>query len=364
MIGSGSERSGPCSRCEVLPGPIEGPGRLYLWFPLRHTLGHALRLLNGHGAEILGQGEGVVLRTDGEQAGGLAQLLSRELSAEEEDGTRILWMPGTREPGLADFPRVVSLRRFRAMGRSAWLLGLLDGKRYTSHFQPIVSAADTSLLFGHEALLRGLDGEGRPIPPGDMFRAARDSDLMFQLDLAARQSAIREAVRLGLSARIFINFAPNAIYDPLYCLRSTVATISESGVSPDRIVFEVTESEQVRDLKHLDGILAVYRKAGFQIALDDLGAGYSALNLIHRLKPDLVKLDMDLIRDVDRDDYKAAIAESLLALARRLNLTTVAEGVETQGELDWLRSHGADYVQGYLIAPPSGSIPQELSQRP
>jgi EAL domain-containing protein (putative c-di-GMP-specific phosphodiesterase class I) len=262
-------------------------------------------------------------------------------------------VPGAREPELADFPRVVSLRRFQAVSRSAWLLELLDGRRYTSHFQPIVAAADTSSVFGHEALLRGLDEEGRPVSPGEMFQAARDSDLMFQLDLAARQSAIREAVRLGLGARIFINFAPNAIYDPLYCLRSTVATVTESGVSPERIVFEVTESERVRDLGHLEGILAVYRKAGFQIALDDLGAGYSSLNLIHRLRPDLVKLDMDLIRDVDRDGYKAAIAETLLALARRLGIRTVAEGVETPGELDWLRDHGADYVQGYLIARPS-----------
>ncbi len=354
------ERPGPCSRCEALPERIEGQGRLYLWFPLRHTLGHALRLLNGHGAEMLERGEGVLLRLDGAQAGELAEILSRELTAEEQDGTHILWIPGKREPELADFPRVVSLRRFQAVSRSAWLLGLLGDKRYTSHFQPIVAATDTASVFGHEALLRGLDDQDRPVPPGDMFRAAQDSDLMFQLDLAARQSAIREAVRLGLESRIFINFAPNAIYDPLYCLRSTVATISEAGVNPDRIVFEVTESEQVRDLQHLDAILTVYRKAGFQIALDDLGAGYSSLNLIHRLRPDLVKLDMDLIRNVDQDDYKAAIAETLLALARRLGIRTVAEGVETQGELDWLRNHGADYVQGFLIAPPSGkpaSIP-------
>lgn len=345
----------PCSRCEALPGKIAGAGRLFLWFPLRHTLSQALRLLNGHGqgAEIL-SGEGLMLRLDGSEAGELAQTLTESLSQEEQDGTRVLWIPGLREPGLDDFPRVVSLRRFLAASRADWLVGMLSEKRLTSHFQPIVSAADTSSLFGHEALMRGMDGEGT-VPPSRLLAAARAADLMFQLDLAARQSAIREAGRLGLTARIFINFAPNAIYDPAYCLRSTVATVRETGISADRIVFEVTESEQVRDLPHLEGILTVYRKAGFQIALDDLGAGYSSLNLIHRLRPDIVKLDMDLIRGVDQDAYKAAIAEKLLELARQLGIRTVAEGVETPGELGWLRDKGADYVQGYLIAPPAPS---------
>lgn len=345
----------PCSRCEALPGKIEGTGRLFLWFPLRHTLSHALRLVNGHqgSAEILG-GEGLMLRMDGVKAGALAQTLTERLSFEEQDGTRVLWIPGTREPGLDDFPRVVSLLRFVAASRSGWLVGLLSEKRLTSHFQPIVAAADTSSLFGHEALMRGMDGDAT-VSPASLLAAARAADLLFQLDLAARQSAIREAGRLGLPARIFINFAPNAVYDPAYCLRSTVATVQETGIAAERIVFEVTESEQVRDLPHLEGILAVYRRAGFQIALDDLGAGYSSLNLIHRLKPDIVKLDMDLIRGVDQDSYKAAIAEKLLELARQLGILTVAEGVETAGELDWLRNKGADCVQGYLIAPPAAA---------
>ena len=346
----------PCSRCEAVPARIEGPGRLFLWFPLRHTLAQALQLLNGHrqDAEVLDGG--MVLRLDGVEAGDLAALLAERLSSEEEDGTRVLWVPGGREPGLADFPRVVSLRRFVAWSRSAWLIGMLGEKRVTSHFQPIVAASDTTSVFGYEALMRGR-GEGEsPVSPASLLAAARASDLMFQLDLAARQSAIREAARLGIQARIFINFAPNAVYDPAYCLRSTVAAVQEAGIPPERIVFEVTESEQVRDLSHLEGILAVYRKAGFQVALDDLGAGYSSLNLIHRLRPDFVKLDMELIRGVDEDLYKAAIAEKLLELASGLGIRSVAEGVETGGELAWLRGHGADYVQGYLIARPSASV--------
>ena len=88
------------------------------------------------------------------------------------------------------------------------------------------------------------------------------------------------------------------------------------------------------------------------MALDDLGAGYGSLNLLHQLQPDVIKLDRELIRGVDRDPYKAVIAEKLLELAQKLGITTLAEGIETAGELQWVRDHGVDLVQGFFIARP------------
>ena len=339
-----------CSRCESLPAPTEGAGRLYLWFPDREIWQRAARHLAAHGPRTL-DGDGLVFLLEGRETAPLAEALAAVLGS--RDGIRLLWVPGDREPALDDFPRVVPLQRFLAARRSDWLLTVLSGRRLTSHFQPIVSAGDTSQVFGHEALLRGLDAESQPIAPGGLFAAAREADLLFQLDLAARQSAIREAARHRLPGRLFINFTPNAIYNPAYCLRSTVAAVAQAGIAPERVIFEVIESERVHDLDHLERILRVYREAGFQIALDDLGAGYSSLALMSRLRPDFVKLDMDLTRDVDRDPYKAVIAEELLALARKLGIRSVAEGIERPGELAWLREHGADYVQGFLIAAPA-----------
>ena len=101
-----------------------------------------------------------------------------------------------------------------------------------------------------------------------------------------------------------------------------------------------------------------YRGAGFRVALDDLGSGYGSLNLLSQLKPDFVKLDMKLIRDVDRDPYKAEITRKLLEMARGLGVATIVEGIETQGEWEWAHENGADYAQGYLFARPASPPPR------
>lgn len=127
------------------------------------------------------------------------------------------------------------------------------------------------------------------------------------------------------------------------------------------MVFEIVETERAHDPSHLRHILDYYREAGFRIALDDVGAGYSSLNLIHLLRPDILKLDMELIRDVDRDPYKARIAANLLHVATSLGIDALAEGIETEGELQWVREHGAKYAQGHLIARPAPQpVPTKL----
>lgn len=125
------------------------------------------------------------------------------------------------------------------------------------------------------------------------------------------------------------------------------------GLPRENVVFEITESENVGAPEHLSNIVRYYREQGFRIALDDLGSGYSSLNLAHRLRPDFVKLDMELTWDVATDPYKAVIARKLLELAGGLGIRTIVEGVETAGELSWVQSEGANFVQGYHIARPS-----------
>ncbi len=186
-----------------------------------------------------------------------------------------------------------------------------------------------------------------------MFETARDAGLLFNLDRVARMKAIGEASGLGLESNIFVNFNPTSIYEPASCLRSTMTAIEESGISHSRIVFEVTESEHVKNDRHLRSILDFYRKSGFRIALDDLGAGYGSLNLLAALRPDFVKLDAGLIRDVDQDPYRAAIASKLLELAKELGVTIIAEGVETEEQWRWLLDNGADFVQGFFFARPA-----------
>ena len=110
--------------------------------------------------------------------------------------------------------------------------------------------------------------------------------------------------------------------------------------------------------------MTTYRQAGFRVALDDLGAGYGSLNLLSQLRPDFVKLDMKLVRDVHLDPYKAGITSQLLEMARKLGIATVAEGIESAGELDWFRDHGVDFVQGFYIARPASPPPRPRPPAP
>jgi len=131
-----------------------------------------------------------------------------------------------------------------------------------------------------------------------------------------------------------------------------------SGIPASRFVFEVIESHQIKDPEQLLRILDIYRKRGFGVALDDLGAGYNSLNLLAQIKPDYIKLDMYLIHRVDQDPYKARVAAKLLEMANELEVGTVVEGVEHEAEWRWANDHGAHFAQGYLFAPPAASPPE------
>ncbi|HEY8602674.1 MAG TPA: EAL domain-containing protein [Thermomicrobiales bacterium] len=345
----------PCQRCEGLPEKLAGAGRLYLWFPLGHSLGKALAALHNGGAsyERLDDGQSVRVSLREGELEPFVTALAGALSGEELRDTQSLFTTDPAAPALSVFPQVTPLSRFIGQVRSGWLLDLMRERRLTCHFQPIVHATEPGEPFAHEALLRGLAQDGAGIAAGPILDLAREAGLLFQLDLLARRTAIREAAGRGIGGKIFINFNPTAIYDPAFCLRSTVAAIDAAGISRDRIVFEITESDRTQDLGHLQRILHYYRDAGFAVALDDFGSGYSSLNLLHQLRPDYLKLDMELIRDVHRDPYKALIARKILEVARELGLRTVTEGIEVPEELAWAREHGADYVQGYLLGRPA-----------
>ncbi|MBW4574918.1 MAG: EAL domain-containing protein [Aphanothece sp. CMT-3BRIN-NPC111] len=345
----------PCTRCECLPSPIQSTGRLYLWFPVKHSLTKVIQKLKlaGVDAQLLKDGQTLSITLAAPQSPELSNILTTTLTNRELKDTQTLFVSGMQEPQLEDFPKVTSLRQFISLNQASWLLEILAAKRVTSHFQPIVEANDTKIVFAQEALLRGIAADGSLINPGSMLDVANDAGLLPQLDSVARKSAIFQAGRHCIQEKLFINFSPTSIYDPVSCLRSTLTAIKEVGIPHERIVFEVIESDRIQDVHHLKNILKFYREAGFKVALDDFGAGYSNLNLLHQLRPDFLKLDMELIRNVHLDPYKALITEKILEIAQRLNIKTIAEGIESTEELCWVKEHGANFVQGYLIAKPS-----------
>ena len=354
-----------CQRCEVLPRPMIEAGALELRFPHTFTLGKTLDYLLEHGWKH-DHNQGVVRISVG--AGllpGLVSKLSELMSGPEQRDVRAIFHFEGDLMETHDYFEVESFPDFVEEVRSTWLIEMLRAQAIYSVFQPIVRMpkdGEVPAVFGYECLMRG-EHNGNVISPDTILHMARGADLFFQLDLAARRAAIVGAGLHKIREKVFINFSPNAIYDPWHCLRSTVNAVDEVGISRDQVVFEITESERLPALKHLQRIVDFYREEGFKVALDDVGAGYSSLNVLVQLQPDFVKLDMGLIRDVDRDKTKAIVARKLIETVQELELSTIAEGIERVEELDWVREAGADFAQGYFFARPAVPPPELIGAR-
>jgi len=230
--------------------------------------------------------------------------------------------------------------------------GCRDGEGFelpfSMAFQPIVDVSRGN-VFAYEALVRGVNGEGA----GSVLSAVNEAN-RYAFDQSCRQKAIELASRLrsDRDASLSINFMPNAVYEPRACIRVTLATASRVSFPLNRIIFEFTEAEQV-DTNHLLNILRTYKGMGFRTAIDDFGAGHSGLNLLAKFQPDIVKLDMDLIRGIDLDRAKRVVVQHTLAMLADLGVTAVCEGIETPAEMAVLRDLGITLMQGYLFGRPA-----------
>jgi EAL domain-containing protein (putative c-di-GMP-specific phosphodiesterase class I) len=213
-------------------------------------------------------------------------------------------------------------------------------------FQPIVDVGQRT-VFAYEALVRGANGESA----GQVIAAVKPEEL-YSFDQTCRVLAIDTAKRLGMETYLSINFLPNAVYEPATCIRLTLACAKKVGFCPEKLIFELTEAEKIRDPSHALRIIKDYQKRGFLTAIDDFGAGYSGLNLLAEFQPHMVKLDMALTRDIDRDPVRRAIVGGVIGTCRALGCKIVAEGIERPEEMDTLRHMGVELFQGYLLARP------------
>ena len=221
------------------------------------------------------------------------------------------------------------------------------GFQFDYAYQPIVDIESRN-VFAHEALVRGPSGEGAMTVLSQVNDGNR-----YRFDQACRVKAIKGASQLGIRENLSINFLPNAIYKPEVCIRTTLEAARAHGFPLNRIIFEVTEGEVVSDGAWLASILREYKRCGFMTAIDDFGAGYAGLSLLADFQPDIIKLDMGLIRNVNADRARQAIVRSLVALCRDLGIAVIAEGIETEPERDFLQSVGIRLMQGWLFARPA-----------
>ena len=241
------------------------------------------------------------------------------------------------------------LKPLTSVGCSACKDGVAQPFPFTMAFQPIVDA-EARTVYAYEALVRGT-GEASSASCMDLVTAAN----RYAFDQSCRVTAIALASRLCLAdtgARLSINFMPGAVYSPAACIQLTLRAAEQYDFPADKLIFEVTEGEEVLDHDHLRAIFTEYRKRGFQVALDDFGAGYSGLNLLADCPADIVKLDMQLTRNIDSRPAARVIVRAMVGLCEQLGSRIVAEGVETLEEYETLRDCGISLMQGYLLARP------------
>ncbi len=218
---------------------------------------------------------------------------------------------------------------------------------FSMAMQPIVNVR-TGEVFAYEALVRGLKGESA----GTVFEHV-NPDNLYRFDQTCRVKAIRLAAQLRIPCYLSINFLPNAVYRPELCIRTTLAAAVKYGFPIERIIFEIVESEEIVEHEHLTSIINKYQELGFKTALDDFGGGYANLNLLTRVQTDLIKLDMELIRDIDSDKNRQVIVRHMSEMCRDLGIQLIAEGIESAAELEQLQDYGIELIQGYLLAKPA-----------
>jgi EAL domain-containing protein (putative c-di-GMP-specific phosphodiesterase class I) len=218
---------------------------------------------------------------------------------------------------------------------------------YTFAFQPIVDAVARTIV-SQEALIRGLNQESawqilQQVPPVNRN--------LF--DQESRLQAIYLAMRLGLKTLLNLNFPPQGLQDSPRSILSIIEAANAAHLPVERIVLEVTEGEVINDPAQFSKLINQYRSYGLKLAIDDFGKGYSGLNLLSDFQPDQIKLDIELVRDIDRNGPRQAIVGALCQICLDLGIDVIAEGVESVDEYAWLASEGIRFFQGFLFARPA-----------
>ena len=231
------------------------------------------------------------------------------------------------------------------------LQDVMLGDQISSVFQPIVDLR-TNEYHGFEALSRG-PKDTQQQSPVNLFEAAKATDLVFELDRHCRRKALRTARALPAPYSLFVNVVPASMYDPDFQGAALIKLLEGIGLSPDRIVLEVSEQYAIENYTLFVEALANFKQMGFSIAVDDIGAGYSGLETITRLEPRYLKFDMQLVRDIDNSHLKKEMARALKTLADKMGSKIIAEGIEREGEKQACVDLGIDLGQGYHLYRPA-----------
>jgi EAL domain-containing protein (putative c-di-GMP-specific phosphodiesterase class I) len=239
--------------------------------------------------------------------------------------------------------------RKREIGQQ--FLGIVLDEQVYAVYQPIV-AIQNGQVFGYEALARGPRGTDWQSPAA-LFKVAEEHGLAFELDCLCRKAALRDSSKwTGSKYKLFLNCLPSAIHDPSFSERRLRHTLESCGLTPSDLVLEVSEHESIKNFSIFRDTCERYRSFGIKIALDDTGAGYAGLEAVMQLAPDFIKVDISLVRSVNTDAGRRVLLQALQDISVVVGAKVIAEGIETEGELETLRKMGIPLGQGFLLGRP------------
>jgi EAL domain-containing protein (putative c-di-GMP-specific phosphodiesterase class I) len=283
--------------------------------------------------------------------------LARELTAAETEALRVVADPPADHDAFAAALLTAPTLAVELARRGVTVeVGVLAEAEFWSVYQPIVSLADRSVV-AHEALLRG-QVDGTEIGAADLFFVAEHAGWLHRLDRIGRESAIGGAAGWLDGDDLFVNFNPTSIYRPQVCLATTERMVHQTGLAASQLVFEVVESHAVADRGHLVSVLEHYRSLGWRVALDDVGAGWSSLSLLAAVRPEVVKLDKELVQGLPQEGPRTVV-RAVVDMAHELGAVVVAEGVETEELAEHVTALGADLGQGWLFGRPVRPAPPQ-----
>lgn len=234
------------------------------------------------------------------------------------------------------------------------LFQIIEEKRIQPVYQPIVSLCDGEIM-GYEALSR-IDMDSCEFSVEEMFQYAEKYDCLWHLEYLCRKKAIKEVREKIGDKKLFLNVDPNIFKDERFKQGMTKSYLKRYHISPDTIVFEISERTNITAVEPFQKAISHYEKQNYEIAIDDFGKGYAGFNRIFFLQPKYVKLDISLIQDIDKDDMRASLVEGFAKICKENGILLIAEGVETREELEKLVRLGVDYAQGYYLGKPKSRL--------
>jgi EAL domain-containing protein (putative c-di-GMP-specific phosphodiesterase class I) len=227
---------------------------------------------------------------------------------------------------------------------------IIEQKAISTVFQPIFNIQQQSIT-GYEALTRG--PEGSPLySPDVLFQHATQAGLLSELEILCRDKAIKRFAELNLTGKLFLNISPLVLLNKNHPQGETIKFVEQAGLNCQQVVIELSEKYPFPNNDTLRHALDKYRQFGFNVAIDDLGAGYSGLKLWSQLLPNIVKIDRYFVENCHGDRFKQKFLQAIFDLATAANAEVVVEGIECREEFELLKKLGMVHAQGFYLARP------------